>query len=147
MSLIEIKSPTRVDLAGGTLDLWPLYNFIGTATTVNMAIDVWTQVRLEKTSDKKITIKSQDLGIEKTYYSLEEALADSDSKLKLLQCQLNYWQPEPGFKLETSSQSPVGGGLGGSSSLTISLLKAFSKYTGRAFKSVNDKKQKATKNY
>ncbi len=32
MQKIVVKSPTRVDLAGGTLDLWPLYLFINGAS-------------------------------------------------------------------------------------------------------------------
>ena len=35
---IESKAPTRVDLAGGTLDIWPLYLFHPGAVTVNAAI-------------------------------------------------------------------------------------------------------------
>jgi D-glycero-alpha-D-manno-heptose-7-phosphate kinase len=53
--------------------------------------------------------------------------------MSLLQVQMKYWRPEKGFRLKTKSQSPVGGGLGGSSSLTISLLKAFEQFTGKSF--------------
>src|ERR1017187_10973113 len=35
---IESKAPTRIDLAGGTLDIWPLYLFHEGALTVNCAI-------------------------------------------------------------------------------------------------------------
>jgi D-glycero-alpha-D-manno-heptose-7-phosphate kinase len=44
----------------------------------------------------------------------------------LVRAHLRYWKPKKGFRLSTRSESPVGGGLGGSSSLCISLLKAFS---------------------
>ena len=36
--LIESKAPTRVDLAGSTLDIWPLYLFHPGAVTLNAAI-------------------------------------------------------------------------------------------------------------
>jgi D-glycero-alpha-D-manno-heptose-7-phosphate kinase len=62
---------------------------------------------------------------------LDECLSDADPKLKLLQVQLKYWRPKRGFTLKTSSESPVGGGLGGSSSLTISLLRAFEVFCGQ----------------
>ena len=59
--MIKVKSPTRVDLAGGTLDMWPLYNFVKGATTVNVAIDIFTEVELEFTDSKTIKIESADL--------------------------------------------------------------------------------------
>ncbi|MBX2996511.1 MAG: galactokinase [Bdellovibrionaceae bacterium] len=131
---IEVRSPTRVDLAGGTLDLWPLYNFVGSAKTVNVAIDIWTQAEIEETGDGSIELISKDLNLDKKYINLQEALKDTDPKLSLLQKHLAYWKPKVGFRLTTSSQSPVGGGLGGSSSLTISILKAFEKLTREEFR-------------
>jgi len=38
-SIVEATAPTRIDLAGGTLDIWPLYLFHPGAVTVNVAID------------------------------------------------------------------------------------------------------------
>lgn len=143
MKKISISSPTRVDLAGGTLDLWPLYLFIGGASTVNVAIDVFTKAELEEVADSSVTLISEDLGLKKTFASLKEALADTDPQLVLLQTQLRYWKPEKGFILKTSSQSPVGGGLGGSSSLTISLMKAFADFCERPFKDVHQMVQVA----
>jgi len=125
MKVIQVSSPTRVDLAGGTLDLWPLYNFIGGAVTVNVAIEIQTEAVLEPKSTSEIELHSEDLNLAKTFSNLQECLQTDDPALRLLQAQLEYWKPRHGFKLTTRSQSPVGGGLGGSSSLTISLLKAF----------------------
>lgn len=131
---IEVRSPTRVDLAGGTLDLWPLYNFVGGAQTTNIAIDIWTTARLEPREDESIELVSDDLGLNARYRNLGEALADPDPRMSLLKAHLDYWKPRQGFRLQTSSQSPVGGGLGGSSSLTISILKAFERMTRESFR-------------
>lgn len=128
MKKIIVRSPTRVDLAGGTLDLWPLYLFVGGATTINVAIDIYTTAEIEEREDSEIHLFSKDLNLEKKYKNLNECLADSDPRLHLLQVQIKFWQPKKGFSLKTSSESPVGGGLGGSSSLTISLLKAFNQF-------------------
>jgi D-glycero-alpha-D-manno-heptose-7-phosphate kinase len=125
---IVIHSPTRVDLAGGTLDLWPLYNFVGGATTVNIAIDIMTTAEITFLEQGRIELVSDDLKFQKSFNSLADCLKDSDTKLALLKTQLQYWQPKKGFRLRTKSDSPVGGGLGGSSSLTISLLKAFNQF-------------------
>ncbi len=137
MQKILVQSPTRVDLAGGTLDLWPLYLFIQGATTVNVAISVYTTVELTEGSGPGIQLESVDMKVTKSYQNLAEALADKDPKVSLLQAQLRYWMPEKGFSLKTSSESPVGGGLGGSSSLTISLMKAFSQFCQKPFKDIH----------
>lgn len=137
-SSIEIQSPTRVDLAGGTLDLWPLYLFVGGATTVNVAIDIWTKVEITPLESTEIELISDDLGIRKKFSNLSDCLKDSDPRLDLIKVQLKYWKPNRGFRLHTSSMSPVGGGLGGSSSLTISLLKAFELFCNRRFRDVHN---------
>ncbi|MGZ3774765.1 MAG: GHMP family kinase ATP-binding protein [Pseudobdellovibrionaceae bacterium] len=137
MQKIIVKSPTRVDLAGGTLDLWPLYLFVNGASTVNVAISIYTTAEITPHEDSTIVLESADLNLKKAYTNLQDALADMDPRMILLQTQLRYWMPQKGFTLKTSSESPVGGGLGGSSSLTISLMKAFSKFCGRPFASVH----------
>jgi len=123
---IQIKSPTRVDLAGGTLDFWPLYLFLNDPVTVNVAIDIFTYADLRENSDSRIELESKDLNTKKTYPDLMAALNDTDPAFELVRAHLRYWQPKRGFSLSTRSESPIGGGLGGSSSLCISLLKAFS---------------------
>lgn len=138
MSLsFHIKSPTRVDLAGGTLDLWPLYSFFGGAQTVNLAIDIFTYADLQVLPEgPTIEIESEDLNKKKFYLSYDSAIRDQDPDFALYRAVLEYFRPSFGFRLKTRSESPVGGGLGGSSSLLISLLKAFSKATGQPFTSV-----------
>lgn len=126
-----------MDLAGGTLDLWPLYTFIGPSQTVNVAISIWTEAHLTPQLGSEITLVSEDVGLNATYSNLEQILTSNDPKLKLFQAVLGYFKPQQGFTLKTRSESPVGGGLGGSSSLTISLLKAFSKMLGRNWNSVH----------
>ncbi len=138
MKKIVVKSPTRVDLAGGTLDLWPLYLFVHGAKTVNVAISIYTTAEITPHADQSIVLESVDLKMSKSYGNLDAALADTDPKMILLQTQLRYWKPQRGFTLRTSSESPVGGGLGGSSSLTISLLKAFAQFCEKPFKNVHE---------
>lgn len=135
----QIKSPTRVDLAGGTLDLWPLYNFFGGAKTINIAIDIFTYADLEICPDiATIELESADLKNKKVYINYEHAIQDRDPDFALFRVVLEYFKPTCGLKLKTRSESPVGGGLGGSSSLMISLLKVFSKALMRPFPSVHN---------
>ncbi|MES2855616.1 MAG: galactokinase, partial [Bdellovibrionota bacterium] len=122
---IQIKSPTRVDLAGGTLDCWPLYLFLDTPVTINVAIDIFTYVDLRERKDGQIELHSSDLNIKKIYSGLSECLADNEPAFELVRANLAFFNPEKGVSISTRSESPIGGGLGGSSSLCISLLKAF----------------------
>lgn len=131
-SEIKIFSPTRVDLAGGTLDMWPLYNFVGGAKTVNVAIDVYSQVEIKRTSGNEVRIESKDLGYAKTFPNVDALLASSEPQLTLYKPLLAYFKPVNGFHLMTASQSPVGAGLGGSSSLVISMMKAFYTFLGES---------------
>ncbi len=137
MKSVIVRSPTRVDLAGGTLDLWPLYNFVGSATTINIAIDIMTTAEITPLENGQIELISDDLNFRKSFSSLDACLADGDQKLALLKAQLQYWKPKQGFRLQTRSDSPVGGGLGGSSSLTISLLKAFGQFCQKPIRDVH----------
>lgn len=135
---IKIFSPTRVDLAGGTLDMWPLFNFVDGAKTVNVAIDVYSQVELTKTAGSEITIESKDLNYSKKFANLDALLASTDAQLTLYKPLLGFFKPTSGFRMMTASQSPVGAGLGGSSSLVISMMKAFYKMLGQAVPSSHD---------
>ena len=129
MEKIFFKSPTRVDLAGGTLDLWPLYNFVGGATTINVAIDIWTSCEITPLKEPAINILSLDLKKNWNFKSWQEFENSNDETLCFYKSVFRPFSNElkklsHGFELRTSSQSPIGGGLGGSSSLVISVLKA-----------------------
>src|SRR5436305_1177340 len=53
-SRLKVKAPARIDLAGGTLDLWPLYLFFENTATINCAINQFAEVELEIGSASKI---------------------------------------------------------------------------------------------
>ena len=132
--MIKTNSPTRVDFAGGTLDCWPLHVFVGDCATVNLSIDVMTGCELETLPTSEIEVEVTDLHYKKKFKNLTEFLSSSENELKLVQAVVKAYRPEKGFRLKTFSQSPVGGGLGGSSSLCISLIKAFSKSLNQELK-------------
>src|SRR5947207_15802435 len=60
--VIETSAPTRIDLPGGTIDIWPLYLFHPGAQTLNAAISIRAHVRIESRSDSRIVIRSEDTG-------------------------------------------------------------------------------------
>jgi D-glycero-alpha-D-manno-heptose-7-phosphate kinase len=132
---IIIKSPTRVDLAGGTLDMWPLYNFVDGATTINVAIDIWTICEVMKRSDSQVVIESADLNKIWKFTDWVDFFSTQDEKLIFYQSILKIFEKDLvnsncGLYMKTASESPIGGGLGGSSSLVISVLKAILKHLG-----------------
>ncbi len=126
---IQASSPCRVDLAGGTLDIWPLYLFHDSAVTVNFAVDRYTRCWLSTRNDGAIHLKSRDLGIAESFPSLDALLATKKYRLPLTAWQLRYWQPEVGLDLETVSEAPAGAGISGSSSLMITVASAMNKLT------------------
>lgn len=126
-----VQSPTRVDLAGGTLDCWPLYLFFDHCVTINLSISIFTFVDLIPRADQEIHLEISDLNFNKNYSNLSELLSDADERLDLIRRHLEFFRPVKGFHLKTRSESPVGGGLGGSSSMCIGLIKAFSQWMNR----------------
>ena len=127
---IEAQSPCRVDLAGGTLDIWPLYLFHKDAVTMNVAVDRYTRVWIETRDDARIVVRSRDLGKEESFDSLEALTSAKKYKLPLVAWQLRYWKPAMGLTIDTLSEAPAGAGISGSSSLMITVASAMNKLLG-----------------
>jgi D-glycero-alpha-D-manno-heptose-7-phosphate kinase len=128
---ILAQAPCRADLAGGTLDLWPLYLFHPGAVTVNVALTVMTSCRITPTAEKTIRLRSIDTKKEDVFGSFEE-LEKAKQPKHLLGYQLvKFFKPEGGFTLETDSESPAGAGISGSSALMIATTAALARFTGR----------------
>ena len=126
------RSPTRIDLAGGTLDCWPLYLLTDGCVTINLAVSIFTEATLEPRADQRIDLHMRDQEDQRTFSDLATFLSDPDPRLNLVQKHVAYWAPTRGFTLTTHSESPIGGGLGGSSSLSISLINAFAEWLGHS---------------
>lgn len=134
------KAPTRIDLAGGTVDIWPLYLFLKSPRTVNMGINLFAETTLEsKKSQKEILLKASDQNVE-----LKLKWSDLDSidlskvhpAVSLHVRYLKYFahlfpkKPSHGLTLSTRAQSPAGAGLGGSSTLSVSMVGALQQWCG-----------------
>jgi D-glycero-alpha-D-manno-heptose-7-phosphate kinase len=126
---IESSAPTRIDLAGGTLDIWPLYLFHEGAQTLNAALSLRARCSLRPRSDARIVIISDDTGarVEASHWS---ELRDNP-ELRLLGRLLHYFQAE-GLELRTKCASPVGAGIAGSSALNIAVCAALARWSGVA---------------
>jgi D-glycero-alpha-D-manno-heptose-7-phosphate kinase len=129
---IEARAPTRVDLAGGTLDIWPLYLFHPGAVTVNAAITRYASCVLEThpAGNAKIRLVSRDTKREESFASLSALAAAKKPRLPLLAELIKIFQPAGGFTLTTDSEAPAGAGIGGSSALAVAICAALDKCTG-----------------
>jgi D-glycero-alpha-D-manno-heptose-7-phosphate kinase len=155
---LHSQAPSRVDLAGGTLDIWPLYLFHENSQTINVAIRCYARCRLTPRRDAAIHLISRDLAREERFPSLEALQKARQFKLPLparlvvaFMTSRSLVRPafprfaqddrelagrtvkeaRQGFILETDSDSPAGAGLGGSSSLNIAICGALAQFTGR----------------
>jgi D-glycero-alpha-D-manno-heptose-7-phosphate kinase len=125
--IIESAAPTRIDLAGGTIDIWPLYLFHRGAQTVNAAIDLYARCRIE-TGGEGYLLESRDTGTRVEAATLDE-LAEHSS-LELLVRLVRFFGPKPGFTMVTECAAPPGSGLGGSSTLGIAVSAALDRLMG-----------------
>lgn len=145
------RASTRIDLAGGTLDLWPLYLFVPRPLTINLGIDLYAEAELREIPDgKSVRFRSDDQGAQteilwKDLFGQDPSLPVSASfpngvhpaielPAKLVahfararRVREPSWRP-PGLELVTRAKSPAGAGLGGSSTLNVALCGLLSSW-------------------
>ena len=131
--IIESSAPTRVDLAGGTIDIPPLFLFHEGAATVNFAVNLMARVRIETRSDDKIVLESIDRDVK-----FETSLGEiknlyNEPRLELLSKLVYFFKPETGFNMITESEAPAGAGLAGSSTLNIACIGALNRLVGNRY--------------
>ncbi len=125
---VTASAPTRVDLAGGTIDIWPLYLFHPGAQTLNAAISLRARVRLEPRDDDRVVLASRDLGVTTAPLALDELPANT--ALPLL-AKLTHAFGARGLTVTTDSDAPAGAGIAGSSALNIAVTAALARWTAR----------------
>jgi D-glycero-alpha-D-manno-heptose-7-phosphate kinase len=130
---VTSKAPCRVDLAGATLDIWPLYLFHENAVTINFAVNLYTSCDVATRDDSRIVLRSHDLGIEERFESLTQLRAAKKYRLPIPALLVRFFAPARGITLECASEAPAGAGISGSSSLMISVAAAINKLTGRGY--------------
>jgi D-glycero-alpha-D-manno-heptose-7-phosphate kinase len=128
---IYAQAPCRVDLAGATIDLWPLYLFHPGSVTVNMAVDIQTTCKITPRKGRAIHLKSCDTGREDRFASLHALLQAKKYRHALAAYLVRFFQPKQGFLLETHSESPAGAGISGSSAMMICTSAALARFVGR----------------
>lgn len=136
---IEARAPTRIDLAGGTLDIWPLYLFHPGALTVNCAITRYASCVIETQAGRRggrgsIRLVSRDTKRQESFSSLAALERARSYRLPLLAHLVRFFRPRTGLTLTTDSQAPAGAGIGGSSAMAVAICAALDRLTGAALR-------------
>ncbi len=128
---ILAQAPCRADLAGGTIDLWPLYLFHPGALTLNFAVNILTTCRVTPLKGRGLYLRSLDTNREEHFDSLDELRARKKFRLPISARLLQFFSPKEGALVETDSESPAGAGISGSSALMIATTAALARFTDR----------------
>ena len=130
---VSAKAPCRIDLAGATLDIWPLCLFHERVVTVNFAVDRYASCRVSPRRDQRIVLRSRDLGKEESFESPETLRAAKRYRLPLLAWLVRFFAPDAGLTMESDSEAPAGAGISGSSALMIAGACALNRLLRRRY--------------
>ncbi|MBI3077234.1 MAG: GHMP kinase, partial [Deltaproteobacteria bacterium] len=126
--IIQAEAPNRVDLAGGTLDIYPLYLFEGGGLTVNLALSVYSRTTLRPRRGRGVLLRSEDLALTRRAPSAERLRLGGP--LDLVARAVRWLRPAGGVEVVTSNEAPRGSGLGASSALLVTLCAALARLNG-----------------
>jgi D-glycero-alpha-D-manno-heptose-7-phosphate kinase len=121
-------------VAGGTLDIWPLYLYHPGSVTVNFAVTRYATCTLETRADARIIVRSKDLAGEERFESLEALKASRRYRIPLPAYLLRFFSPPTGLELDTDSEAPAGAGIAGSSTLIIAIVSVLNRLTGAGYR-------------
>lgn len=124
--LVETSAPTRIDLAGGTIDIWPLYLFHDGASTLNAAISLRAHARVEARTDGRVELRSIDTN--RVVCADRWSDLDGAGDLSLLALLARHYQLA-NATLTTRGESPAGAGIAGSSAINIAACGALARWT------------------
>ena len=129
---LHSSAPMRLDLAGGTLDIWPLYLFYEGAQTLNAAITLRAECTLSTNTGGGLQVVSEDTG--QSVSAEHWSTFTGREEPRLITGILRFFEAEH-LTVVTRSASPIGAGLAGSSALNIALCGALAKWQQRSYTS------------
>ena len=124
---IEASAPARVDLAGGTLDLWPLHVLHPGSVTVNIAIDRRATCRVRR-GESGVRLVAPDREVDLRADFARELR--TDPRTALVAALVEEICPDAPVEVEFLSGVPFGSGLGGSSALAVAVAAALTRMAG-----------------
>jgi D-glycero-alpha-D-manno-heptose-7-phosphate kinase len=128
--LIRSKAPLRLGLAGGGTDIAAYYNHYG-GYVLNATVDMYAYCTIEPNETGKIEFIAADLDRKEEYASREKTPVSPDLPLHtgVYNRIISDFVKKPlSFKMTTYSDAPAGSGLGSSSTMVVTMLKAYGEW-------------------
>ena len=126
MRRVVARAAGRVDLAGGSLDLWPIGVMLSGARTLNVAVGLYATAQCEPNGQPGVHLISRDLQADYIWRP-----GEAPGPLALAERLCEAYGVVRGWTVVTSSEIPQGSGLGGSSALSVALALALGRSVHR----------------
>ena len=128
--IVKSKAPLRIGLSGGGTDIESFSIKYG-GLVINSTINLYVHTIIEVKKNNKIIFESLDMH-QKTILKSNKILK-LNGKFDIYKTIYNYFikkfiKKPVSFHLKTYSDVPHGSGLGGSSTMIVSIIKAFSEW-------------------
>ena len=132
--IIRSRGPLRVSFAGGGTELSPYIDQKG-GLILNTTINLYAYTTLKLRKDGKVIFECLDDGSrEEFYYSETKDYIPQSKNLRMHDVVFKYFynlypnEFKLGLELITHSEAPVGSGLGTSSTLSVTIIYAFTNF-------------------
>ncbi len=139
MEKFTVRAPTRADLAGGTLDIWPVNCLFSGTRTINVALDLYQKAHFDVEESTKFQMKIQAAQAETPVFKRPmsaEEISRLPPQLKFPAAVVSAYLakktvlPKKSLQLRLESDVPSGSGLGGSSALCVAIARGMARIFG-----------------
>lgn len=132
--IIFSRAPVRICDIGGWTDTW----FYNTGAVFNIAVDLYSYVRIIENGTNQINIISENLNQSTIIKNINKI--EYDGNLDLLKAAVKRMEIDCGLDIFVRSDAPPGSGIGSSASIAVALIAALGYYSN-----VNLKKNEIAK--
>lgn len=119
--IVRSRSPARISLAGGGTDITNFF-FNQGGSGISLTINKYCNVNLNKRSDSKIIIHSDDYNKKIEFKNLKKI--SYNGSLDLIKASIKLLKPDFGFEIFIESDIKPGSGLGGSAAVSSAVIGA-----------------------
>ena len=127
--VIRSKAPLRISFAGGGTDVPPYSDERGGAV-LSSTIDRYAYCTICPRADREMRIRSLDFAQDESW-TANGSMLRYDGNLDLIKAVLNHFEVAEGFDMFLHCDAPPGSGLGGSSTVMVSLIGAVSEWLNK----------------
>lgn len=125
-TLIRSKAPLRLSFAGGGTDVSPYCDERGGAV-LSSTIDRFAFCTISPRTDGQIAVRSLDLSREERW-KVDGNILRYDGNLDLIKAVVNHFDVRQGMDMFLHCEAPPGSGLGGSSTVMVSIIGAMTEW-------------------